>query len=173
MKLVSLTEQEAAESGFTHMAVLNPDSFLESAVATSADTAATAVTFPLFTTKRGDYVPSVIGAAFILATPFQDTTDAAFNDVQVKLGDANDDDGYIVATQININGTEVYQKYGAGALLPVTYDSAVVVNLIVGSMTAKKLSHLNKGRLLIFLKLMRIPQALRQGRTGNETVIPS
>lgn len=173
MKLISLTEQEAAESGFTHMAILNTDSFLESAVAAAADTAATGVTFPLFTTKRGDYVPSVVGAAFILVTPFQDTTDAAFNDVQVELGDANDRNGYIVEMQVNLNGTEVYQKYGAGALLPVTYDSAVVVNLYVGSMTAKKLSHLNKGKLLTFLKLMRIPQSLRQGRTGNETIIPS
>lgn len=173
MKLVSLTEQEQAENGFTHMAILNPDSFLETAIATSAATANTPVTFPLFTTKRGDYVPSIIGCAFILATPFQDTTDAAFNDVQVRLGDANTDNGYITATQININGTEVYQKYGTGSLLPITYDSAVVVNLIVASMSGKKLSSLNKGRLLIFLKLMRIPQSLRQGRTGNESLIPS
>lgn len=172
MKLLPLSDQEAAlNGGFTHMAVLTPDSFLESAVAANAATNNTAVTFPLFTTKRGDYVPSGMGAAFILPTAFANTADAAFNDVQVKLGDANDDDGYVTAMQVNVNGTEVFQKFGGGALLPVTYDSAVVVNLIVASMSGKKLSDLNVGRMLILLRLVRIGQAMREAPTGNEVAV--
>lgn len=172
MKLLPLSEQEASLCGeFTHMAVLTPDSFLESAVAASAATNNTSVTFPLFTTRRGDYIPAGSGCAFILVTPFQNTADAAFNDVQVRLGDANTDNGFLTATQVNINGTEVYQKYGGGSVLPITYDSAVVVNLIVASMSGKKLSDLNSGRLLILLRLVRIPQAMRESPTGNEVAV--
>lgn len=41
-----------------------------------------------------------------LVQPFEDSTDSAFNDLQVKVGDSADDDQFLAATQINRNGTE-------------------------------------------------------------------
>lgn len=151
MKLTPLAENTVAQnSGYTHEVILTPANFAEAAFSEDAGTNDTDLTYTLYTTAVGD---RVIDAAFHLVTPFEDQSDAAYNDTKVSLGDEDDPDGFLTATQINVNGTEVYVKHGDGALIPHTYTAAKDITLLVESMTAKKLANLDKGHLVIQIEI--------------------
>lgn len=82
---------------------------------------------------------------------FEDTTDAAFNDVQITIGDAGSANRLLTATQVNRNGTEVYLKGGTGTLFVPTADT--VVTITAGSMTAKNLAALNRGKAIAYFAI--------------------
>jgi hypothetical protein len=97
MQVYELPNETKAATGFTHKAIVTHVDLTES-------TADTDQTIALLSVVAGDVVQK---AAFQLVTAFKDASDAAFNDTQVQVGDGNDTDEYIAATQVNENGTEV------------------------------------------------------------------
>jgi hypothetical protein len=91
MQVYELPNETKAATGFTHKAIVTHVDLTE----TTADTDQT---IALLSVVAGDVVQK---AAFQLVTAFSDASDAAFNDTQVQVGDGNDTDEYIAATQVN------------------------------------------------------------------------
>lgn len=148
MKITPLALQEITSNRpWTHRAVVLPGDFTISATNTEQ-------VFTLFTTQRGD---QILGAGFDLDVPFENTADAAYNTTTIRIGDQDDDDIYLVAAELNNNGSKVYQGYNTGDFTQATgtYDAAKTISVTFGSMAAKALTSLNKGRVIIYLALFR------------------
>ena len=105
---------EIATTGFTDEVVLTHADLTETV-------ANTAQTIQILTTSIGDVVERV---ALSLQTPFEDSADTAFNTNLVTLGDGNDVDRFLPATEINDNATEVTYASGPGVVqivaIPIT-----------------------------------------------------
>ena len=145
MKTYELPTETKAATGFTHKSVVTHTDLTES----DADTDQT---IALLSVVAGDVVEK---AAFQLVTAFKDASDAAFNDTQVQVGDGNDTDEYIAATQVNENGTEVLFAANVNTV-PFAYTAADTVDLLVESMTAKSLSNLDAGEIHIYLAVTKL-----------------
>jgi hypothetical protein len=130
MQVYELPNETKAATGFTHKAIVTHVDLTES-------TADTDQTIALLSVVAGDVVQK---AAYQLVTAFSDASDAAFNDTQVQVGDGNDTDEYIAATQVNENGTKVLFAANVNTV-PFAYTAADTVDLLVESMTAKSLSN--------------------------------
>ena len=145
MKTYELPTETKAATGFTHKSVVTHTDLTES----DADTDQT---IALLSVVAGDVVQK---AAFKLVTAFSDASDAAFNDTQVQVGDGNDTDEYIAATQVNENGTEVLFAANVNTV-PFAYTAADTVDILVESMTAKSLSNLDAGEIHIYLAVTKL-----------------
>jgi hypothetical protein len=145
MQVYELPNETKAATGFTHKAIVTHVDLTES-------TADTDQTIALLSVVAGDVVQK---AAFQLVTAFSDASDAAFNDTQVQVGDGNDTDEYIAATQVNENGTEVLFAANVNTV-PYAYTAADTVDLLVESMTAKSLSNLDAGEIHIYLAVTKL-----------------
>jgi hypothetical protein len=145
MQVYELPNETKAATGFTHKAIVTHVDLTES-------TADTDQTIALLSVVAGDVVQK---AAFQLVTAFKDASDAAFNDTQVQVGDGNDTDEYIAATQVNENGTEVLFAANVNTV-PYAYTAADTVDLLVESMTAKSLSNLDAGEIHIYLAVTKL-----------------
>ena len=145
MQVYELPNETKAATGFTHKAIVTHVDLTES-------TADTDQTIALLSVVAGDVVQK---AAFQLVTAFSDASDAAFNDTQVQVGDGNDTDEYIAATQVNENGTEVLFAANVNTV-PFAYTAADTVDLLVESMTAKSLSNLDAGEIHIYLAVTKL-----------------
>ena len=145
MKTYELPTETKAATGFTHKSVVTHTDLTES-------TADTDQTIALLSVVAGDVVQK---AAYKLVTAFSDASDAAFNDTQVQVGDGNDTDEYIAATQVNENGTEVLFAANVNTV-PFAYTAADTVDLLVESMTAKSLSNLDAGEIHIYLAVTKL-----------------
>jgi hypothetical protein len=145
MQVYELPNETKAATGFTHKAIVTHVDLTES-------TADTDQTIALLSVVAGDVVQK---AAFQLVTAFKDASDAAFNDTQVQVGDGNDTDEYIAATQVNENGTEVLFAANVNTV-PFAYTAADTVDLLVESMTAKSLSDLDAGEIHIYLAVTKL-----------------
>jgi hypothetical protein len=145
MQVYELPNETKAATGFTHKAIVTHVDLTES-------TADTDQTIALLSVVAGDVVQK---AAFQLVTAFKDASDAAFNDTQVQVGDGNDTDEYIAATQVNENGTEVLFAANVNTV-PFAYTAADTVDLLVESMTAKSLSNIDAGEIHIYLAVTKL-----------------
>jgi hypothetical protein len=145
MQVYELPNETKAATGFTHKAIVTHVDLTES----DADTDQT---IALLSVVAGDVVEK---AAYQLVTAFSDASDAAFNDTQVQVGDGNDTDEYIAATQVNENGTEVLFAANVNTV-PFAYTAADTVDLLVESMTAKSLSDLDAGEIHIYLAVTKL-----------------
>ena len=145
MKTYELPTETKAATGFTHKSVVTHTDLTES----DADTDQT---IALLSVVAGDVVQK---AAYKLVTAFSDASDAALNDTQVQVGDGNDTDEYIAATQVNENGTKVLFAANVNTV-PFAYTAADTVDLLVESMTAKSLSNLDAGEIHIYLAVTKL-----------------
>jgi hypothetical protein len=145
MTAYELPANTKAATGFTHQVVVTHEDLTE----TSADTDQT---IALLSVAAGDVVEK---AAFKLVTPFEDASDAAFNDTDVSVGDGGDTDRFIAATEVNENGTEVDFKANANTTA-YAYTAADTVDLLVESMSAKSLSNLDAGEIHIYLAVTKL-----------------
>lgn len=84
-------------------------------------------------------------------TPFENEADAAFNDVQVVIGDAGSANRFLTTTQVNKNGTFINLKPGTGTTLVPTADTPILI--AVASMTAKNLDALTKGSAVAYFRI--------------------
>lgn len=87
-----------------------------------------------------------------LLEPFQDTADAANNTLAIEVGDGGDTDRLLTATQINVNGTEVFIKGGTGTRH--VFSAADTVDLLAPAPGAgKTLAALNRGKLRLLFRI--------------------
>ena len=147
-----LTTNEQAASGYTHEVTIECIKDLTDTVADED------MTFNLFKTQAGDVIEK---AALHIIVPFEDASDAAFNDTKVSFGDEDDDNRFIANVQCNRNGTEVYDTFENTAYGP--YTGVKQITALVEAMTAKKLSDLDLGKVVILFKLNRAAKELEAG----------
>jgi len=142
MNIMSLLNEEIALHNANVRVVVTHEDLTES-------TAATAQVIALMTKGLGKSVELVKSE---LITPFKDASDAAFNDIQLTVGDTGDADRLLAAQQVNENGTEVILKKGTGTVFSPT--SATAINLTVGSMTGKSLSDVDTGEAYLYFNVL-------------------
>jgi len=107
----------------------------------------TLITLPAFSVVKS--------AAIYLKTPFQDTADGAFDDLDVIIGDATDDDRFLTATEINVNGTEILAKANPSTT-PHAYVASTAVVAKFTPETGKNVAALNAGEIHIFLEVVQL-----------------
>lgn len=110
----------------------------------------TAQTLTLFSILANNQACALVQAE--LKIPFENTADAAFNNVAVTVGKSGDTAGLLASMQLNRNGTEVYLKTGVAAFYEPTADTPIIAT--VGSMAAKSLSDLNAGELVLYFRIL-------------------
>jgi hypothetical protein len=143
MQVYELPAETKAATGYTHKAIVDHTDLTET-------TANTAQSITLLALAAGDVVHS---GAYKLVTPFQDTTDSAFNTTAVTTNAAGS--ALISATETNVNGTEVFYKAHT-ATAPLTATSASTVAASFASMSAKSLSALNAGEVHFFFSVNKL-----------------
>jgi len=144
MTVTPLLAEESVVGGFTHrIKILHTD--------LTQATANTAQVIPMINVVPGTIVTK---AATHLKTAFADSADAAFNDVQVTIGDGGLANRFLAAQQVNLNGTEVTTKGGTGTIFG--YTEADTIDITFNSMAAKALLSLDAGELYVFLGLQEL-----------------
>lgn len=86
-----------------------------------------------------------------VVVPFEDVSDAAFNTTPIIVGDDGDTARFLTSTEINVNGTEVIEK--GGVAVKYNYTAANTVDIIFGSMAAKSLVDIDKGKFRLFFRI--------------------
>lgn len=89
----------------------------------------------------------------LLDVPFEDTADAAFNSTAVTVGDSGSATRFMSATELNVNGTEITIKKMSGSA--TAYPAADTLSISFASMAAKSLSSLNKGKVRIYVNMVK------------------
>lgn len=151
------TNEQAGNGGFTHEVTFGPGTSNPLAE-TTADTD---TTFNLFKVIAGDVM---VKAALILDPALSDASDAAFNSTAFSFGDEDDDDRFIDGVETNVNGTEVLHTYDNTAYGP--YTATKQLTCLVESMTAKSLSNIDTGRLVLLIQILRL-STLAKAVTGG------
>ena len=139
MKAFLLTLEERT-LGFTHGFIIDHTDLTE----TTADTAQA---IDLMAVGKGQ---AVTRAGYVMTENFEDASDADFDDVELTLGDNSAATAIMTAQQINDNGTQIEAALNTGTK---AYAAAATLRATFGSMTAKKLSDLDKGEIKIFLQV--------------------
>lgn len=145
MDIVKLPEQTAAATGFNYRIKLTSDDLTET-------TANTAQVFEVLSVKAGSLVTSV---AAYLETDFADASDSGFNSTAITVGDGSDPDRFLASMQVNTNGTEVDAKGGANTT-PYAYTASDTIDITVNSMSAKSLSDIDTGELIVLVGLVEL-----------------
>lgn len=101
----------------------------------------------------GDVVEVV---AMRLVTAFRNTSDTAHNTTTLSVGDNDSGTRFLTSTQLNQNGTTIAFKEGTLTTRGFAYTAAKEIRLAFGSMSAKKLSDLNQGRVLLYVRLVNL-----------------
>ena len=143
-RVIPLSAQEAAASGFTHLVWVHHEDL-------DLTTANTAQTLALIDVADGDVC---LACAVRLRTAFKDSADAALNTTTLIVGDSGSTARFLASTELNENGTEVLAKAGTGT--GYAYTSTTTIDAIFGSMAAKSLSSLDTGKVAIFLKIAKL-----------------
>lgn len=143
MKFAPLSAHEAALVDATHVCEIDHTDLTQA-------TAATAQTIALFSVTANQH--NVECVRFELLVPFQDTADAANNTNTVEIGDGGDTDRLLTATQVNVNGTEVYNKSGTGTKFVSTSDDTIDATFAAPT-TGKTLLALNRGLLRLYFRI--------------------
>ena len=159
--LLPLTENERAMmDGYSHWCQFTHNDLTQAAVNT-------AQVFTVYTSVADDQIRRF---AFILAEPFQNTADAAYNSTAARAGVTGTDNAFITATELNKNGTTLYHAYSTGAGLPADYTAATATQFLVtfASMAGKALVNLNKGRLIVLAQLFHPDKLMKLPSTFSE-----
>ena len=140
-----LQEEKVGGLGASHLAILTHADLTE--VTADTDQAITLLTTAAYIS---------VGALFVkVKTPFEDESDAAFNDVKVTVGDEDTANEFITAAQVNANGTYVKVLSNAGSQKFMhDYAAAKAVQITFESMAAKSLVNIDKGELYVYLRII-------------------
>lgn len=164
--LQPLTEGERAMyPSYTHSFVI--DATLGNITQASSNTEQA---FTAWTSKDQDRLAKV---TFVVTEKFANTADTGYNTTTIRVGDVNDDDDYIVAAEMNTNGSVVDSGTNTGDAIPVTFTSALAIKITLGAQSGKVLNTLNQGRVVVLFDLFRPDVTLKLRPTGSENIIPS
>ena len=142
-----LNSNEREQGGFTHKFLVT---FADLASQTTANTAQ-AITLKAL--PPGTLVKNV---ALSMPVAFQDLSDTGFNSTAATVGDSGTANLFVTSTELNVNGTEVYNKAGTGT--QKAYDTANSLILTVNSMIGKSLSNIDAGKLYVLAEIVYLGQ---------------
>jgi hypothetical protein len=147
-----LTTNERAEtSGFTHVARITADDLTN-------PTAAAAQTIDLAPLAKGDII---LRAAGYIRVPFTallaGSPDAAFNDIQVSVGDTSGVAALVPAAQAAGTAATPVNSVST-TTTPKIYTAADTLRMTVNSMTGKSLVNVNRGEYYVFVALSRLSE---------------
>jgi len=146
MNVFPLTTEERAQGGFTHRIELTHADLTQTA-------ANTAQVISLITLAIG---MMVLRVATRMTIAFQDVSDNAFNSTAITIGDTGTANLFLASQELNVNGTEVYNK--AGTMTAKAYDSTDALNITFNSMSAKSLSNIDVGAITVFAEIVDLKQ---------------
>jgi hypothetical protein len=152
------TQEQAGQTGFTHVAVITADDLSQAVVATAQTILINALLAYDVIVKVGWY----------LKIPFKDVSDPAFNTTTMSVGDNAAVTTHIPATELNENGTEILSHYSNTA---VRYTAADKIAVTFNSMAAKALLNIDVGELHVFFTLLRMSN-LAAASSGAILVTP-
>lgn len=159
MKFTCLTAQERADTGMNYRLDFDyTDIPTGVAVNTAAVINTAALGLPII--PNGSIIRR---SQLHLTTPFEDVSDAAFNDMKISIGDAGSATRFINASQANVNGTEVLNVY-PGATENVVYTADSRFQITFGSMAAKTVSDIDKGKAYFLYGLDNTSAVLREDK---------
>lgn len=141
IRVSPLFNEEAAQAGANLVVEIPHEALTETG-------SGTAQTILLFKAKAN--VQSVELVRAELVVPFEDTATAGTDSTLVEIGDDGDTDRLLTSTQLNRNGTEVYQKAGTGTKHVFSADNTV--DALFTPKTGTTLASLNKGLLRLYFK---------------------
>jgi hypothetical protein len=147
MRTWALTTNERAECGHTHLVEITADD-LTSTVTANAQTFVTDILMGV-----GTFIERVTE---YLVTPFQNTLDAALNSTTMSVGDSIGSVSTILtpAVELNQNGTFVSNKTMVPTGTPFTgFTSPTYLTVTIGSMAGKNLASVNRGVVLVALRM--------------------
>jgi hypothetical protein len=150
MKIVSLSNEEAANSGFTMKVVLDLAD-IKSATSGAAK--------ELFTVPAGTAVRQ---AGFRLITP---ADGGNTSNLTMKLGDGGDDDRFIVAKSIHEDSTEVLYWIESATTARYAYEVSDTVDVIFTVTGSDGIAGLTQGEVEIYLGVYDLKR-LGEGRSG-------
>jgi hypothetical protein len=152
------TQEQAGQTGFTHVAVITADDLSNATLAA----AQTILISPLLA------YDVIVKVGWYLKIPFKDLSDAAFNTSTMSIGDNAAVATHIAATEVNENGTEIFSHYSNTA---VRYTAADKIAVTFNSMAAKALLNIDVGELHVFFTLLRMSN-LAAASSGAILVTP-
>ena len=149
--LTPLTTNEIAETRYTH----RDDIYYRDLTQATTNTEQV---FTYFVPVEGDLIRNV---GVVLAEAFQNTADAAYNTTTIRVGGTADDDEFILAVELNLNGTEVYHAYNTGDALPKAYSATNTDAILItfGAQSGKSLNSLNKGHVIVMFDILKPSEA--------------
>ena len=106
--------------GWTHQQTVKYSDFVAKAADNDTNT------FSLFTIPANSIVKAV---GYRLKTAFDDS--GGGSSLTVKLGDDDDDDGFMLATQVHVDGTEVFINANSGAYFIGTDSGAATTSNVI------------------------------------------
>ena len=149
MDVFKLSNQEKADSGYTHAIKLTHADLTE----TTADTDQT---IALLNAVEGT---AVLACGMKLVTAFQDASDTSAATVAVIIGDGSDTNRFLTSTELCTHGTEILAKVTANSVdtLPYAYVSADTIDVVVdGGATSDALNDIDTGEVWFYLKLVEL-----------------
>lgn len=132
--------------GATHLIDVSYEDLTETATATGQ-------TLVPLNAATGDVVEVV---AMRLVTPFKDASDNAYNTTTMTVGDTDSSTRFLSSTQLNENGAQIVIKVGTLTTRGFAYTAAKEIQLAFGSMSGKKLSDIDVGRLLLYVRVVNL-----------------
>ncbi len=147
MLVTQLSIAEGAGHNGANLCVRITHADLTSAVADTAETESILAYVPGGAAVAGGVNCNAKLLDVRLTQPFEDSTDSAFNDVQVTVGDSASATRFLAATQINRNGTEVT---GATPTANAITAAATNLNAVFTPAGGKNLAALDKGILDLY-----------------------
>lgn len=126
-----LSVQEQARFGASHMLTLTHEDLDTLTAGEGVGATNTVVVLPSIPANR-----LVKGVLMRLPTAFQETGVSGFNTLTVTLGDSDDPDRYLTATQVNGYGTEVPVKLATANALLTTTATNMTATITVTSTNA-------------------------------------
>lgn len=137
--------EEITSSKYTHLAIVRASDLTDTVDAE-------AQTLVLFAAPAGAQIRHV---AIELPEGFQNTGEVGNDDTTVQVGDSNDLDSFITATQVNANSASpaIFPIYDSGDALPAKPSTYPNITATFTPKSATKLSELNKGVLFIYFDM--------------------
>lgn len=145
MERIPLTQEQQVATGYDTLIKITHADLTETATATAQ----------VISLKAVDIYEEAQRVGFYLVTPFEDISDAAFNDVAITIGDGGSANRLLTTKQVNLNGTEILAFAGTNTSGYV-FLAADTIDITFGSMTAKSLVNIDNGELWVFVKTAKL-----------------
>lgn len=141
-----LTNEAAARTGYTHSITIRDEDFTSTGNTQTFTVAIAANT--------------LVGKVFHRLTEDFDSSDATLTSLTYIVGDGGSTNRFLTSTEVCVDGTEVDAKLGALSDWYL-YTSADTIDIAFTGTSAKDLSTLNQGELVILIQILEADEYIK------------